>query len=246
MPLINENKLKEFKKSKTIIIYGCGSSINKLKEHEFERLSCYDSCSFNWFCFSDIPTTYYLVREQANIKKRVHGEENIDNFYSIMNCSYKDSCLILHDLSEHSPHAYDYSLKDNREKFKSQYIVVKDKKLRGNNPGVGLWRKKSIFERGIYHGKNTLTNALHFAVWMRYKKIIFVGFDLYDSRYFWLDDNETRYSVKEKNKDMNSQHQTAKDIVNLIREVKKNRFKLRMYVYNKKSLLANYLGVWDG
>jgi len=245
MGLLSEQELKELKKSNTIIIYGCGYSINDITDMEYEGLCKFDSLAFNWFCFSGIPTTYYLIREQANIKKRIHGDENIDNFYDCMNIEYNDSCLLIHDLSNHSPHAYDYSSKNNRKKFKSEHIVVKDTKAVGNDPCVDLWRNKSIFDSGIYHGKTTLTNALHFAVWMRYKRILFVGVDLYDSRYFWLEDNETRYTVKNKKQTMNSQHQTSKDTLSLVKKVKQIYPNIRMYTYNKKSLLSNIINVWD-
>jgi hypothetical protein len=246
MGIISEQEFNKRSKTDTAVIYGCGYSLNRIGDLELHALSEFDSVAFNWFCFSKIPTTYYLVREQANLSKRTHGEETINNFYSIMNKYYNNSCLVIHDLTKHSPNAYNYSFCENSEKFLSDYIVVQDTKLKGNDPGVELWKDKSIFDSGIYHGKTTMTNALHFAVWMGYRRIIFVGVDLYDSRYFWLKDNETRYSVKDKNKNMNSQHQTAKNTITLIKKVKKIYPKLKMYTYNKKSLLSKHMGVWDG
>ena len=246
MPLITEEQLRKVKKSDTIIIYGCGSSINDITDMQYEDLKGFESCGFNWFCFSGIPTTYYIVREQANIPKRVHGKETISNFYQEINDGYKQSCLVIHDLKNHSPKAFDYSDPKNCKRFLLNYVIVNDIKLDDNNPGVEKWKNENIFKSGVYHGKNTLTNALHFSVWMRYKRIIFVGVDLYDSRYFWLDDDETRYSVKSKNKDAGSRHQTATDVISLVKRMKKCYPKIKMYTYNKKSLLANYIGVWNG
>ena len=246
MPLITEEELRKIKKSDTIIIYGCGSSINDITDMQYEDLKEFDSCSFNWFCFSSIPTTYYIVREQANIKKRIHGDETADNFYDYMNNDYRDSCLLVHDISHHSPDAHSYSSWENVSKFKSRWVILKDTKLKDNNPGVKQWRDHSIFTSGLFHGKCTLTNALHFAVWMKYKKIIFVGVDLYDSRYFWLEDNETRHTVAHKKQTMSSRHQTAKDALNLVKLVKRYYPKIKMYNYNKKSLLSNIIKVWNG
>jgi hypothetical protein len=247
MTCTSENRiLEECKKSDTIIIYGCGSSINDITDMEYHTLRQFDSCAFNWFCFSGIPTTYYIVREQANIEKRINGQETPDNFYDYMNHDYKNSCLLIHDISHHSPNAHNYSDHENSSRFKSEKIILRDKKLKGNDPGVKQWRDSSIFSSGLFHGKCTLTNALHFAVWMKYKKIIFVGVDLYDSRYFWLKDNETRHTVAHKKQTMNSRHQTAKDAIGLVKSVKKYYPKIKMYTYNKKSLLSNVIGVWDG
>ncbi len=244
MSLISEQEMKDLKKSNTVVIWGCGSSLNDFPDWSFDNLKKFDSISFNWFCFSCHSITYYLVREQANLEKRTNGEENIDNFYDIMNYSYINSCLVVHDLSLHSPHAYDYSSEKNIAKFNSKYVVVKDTKLKDNDPGVKLWRDKSIFKSGIYHGKTTLTNALHLAVWLGYKKIIFAGVDLYDSRYFWLNNNDTRYSVSDKKKDRTAKHATVSAVMKLVKDVKKYYPKIKMYTYNPKSLLKNVIPVW--
>lgn len=231
----------------TVVIYGCGSSINDLTDLDRYTLSQFDSVAFNWFCFSHIPVTYYIVREQANIPKRVHGDETIDNFYYLINKYYKNSILVVHNLYHHSPKAFNYNNNYHKEpgrKFVPHMIGVKDIKLKGNDPGVERWREESIFKNGIYHGKTTMTNALHFVVWMGYSRIIFVGVDLYDSRYFWMGD-KTRYSVKNKNKTKESKHQTAGDTLSLIKKVKEVYLDIKMYTYNKKSLLSNVIRVWQ-
>lgn len=233
-------------RTKTVVIYGCGSSLNDLTDLDRYILSQFDSIAFNWFVFSHIPVTYYLVREQANIPKRVNGDETVDNFYYLINKYYKKSCLVLHDLRKHSPDAYPYAHYQNVDKFIPDYIHVYDKKLKGNDPGVEKWRDDSIFNSGIYHGKTTMTNALHFAVWMGYERIVFAGVDLYDSKYFWLKDNETRYSVKNKKKTKDSKHQAANDTLSLVKKVKKTYPDIKMCTYNKKSLLSNIIEVWNG
>ena len=230
-------------RTKTVVIYGCGSSLNDLTDLDSYVLSQFDSVAFNWFCFSHIPVTYYLVREQANIPKRVHGDETIDNFYNLINRYYKKSLLVIHDLKNHSPDAYDYS--QNCDKFIPSHITVKDVKLKGNGPGIENWRKEDIFKDGLYHGKSTMTNAMHFAVWMGYERIVFAGVDLYDSRYFWMGE-KTRYSVKNKKKTKESKHQTSNDTLSLVKKVKQVYPDIKMCTYNKKSLLSNAIGVWNG
>ena len=234
-------------RTKTVVIYGCGSSLNDLTDLDRYTLSQFDSIAFNWFAFSHIPVTYYLVREQANIPKRVHGEETVDNFYYLMNKYYKKSCLVIHDLYKHSPHAYHYWEYENWQKFDADHITVKDVKLKDNDPCVDRWRKENILidRYGLYHGKSTMTNAVHFAVWMGYERIVFAGVDLYDSKYFWLKDNETRYSVKNKKKTKDSQHQTAKDTLSLVKKVKEAYPDIEMLTYNKKSLLSSVIDVWS-
>jgi hypothetical protein len=44
---------------------------------------------------------------------------------------------------------------------------------------------------GLAHGFGTLSDAVNFAYCMGWKTLVLVGVDLYDSRYFWLNSNET-------------------------------------------------------
>tara|TARA_Y100000310_G_scaffold341353_1_gene440225 strand:+ start:2201 stop:2827 length:627 start_codon:yes stop_codon:yes gene_type:complete len=201
--------------------------------------------SISWFCFSNIKTTFYLVREQANTRKRTRGEENVGNFISIMsNDTYKDTCLIVNDISNHSPEAFHYSSKKNIKRFPNPYIVVKDIKLFRNAEGCEKFKKIDIFEQGTIHGRCTLNNILHIAMFLRYKKIIFVGIDLYDSRYFWLNKKETRYSVREKRKNFGHRHVISRATINLVRQLKKTN-KVEMFTYNPKSLLKKVMPVWE-
>ena len=50
MKIVSEDNLKSKKKSDTLIIYGCGYSINDLTDKDKEHLSQFDSIGFNWFC----------------------------------------------------------------------------------------------------------------------------------------------------------------------------------------------------
>lgn len=241
MPLLEKNQVLNYKKSDTMVIYGSGFSINQLKNKDFEILSRFDSSGFNWFCFSKIPTTYYFVREQANIPSRVHQpEETIENFIGQMNRHpYLSSCLLLHKISHHSPAAYDYA--ENANQFKGNYFIVNDIKMKNNRSGIKNWRK---IEKGLIHGGCTLNNIMHFTIALKYKIIIFVGIDLYDSKYFWLKEKETRYAIKNKKKTYRDRHLISGKILKLIREVKMCFPEIQMYTYNPKSLLNKEISVW--
>ncbi len=232
--------LYDYKQSDTIVVYGCGSSINSLTPPNKDELSLYDSISFNWFCFSEIPTTYYLIREQANIPKRRYGEENVDNFINHINDYYNKSCLIIHDISHHSPKAFNYA--EHLDEFNGDCVVVKDIKLNNNNSGVKWWSEN---ERGLIHGKCTMNNVLHFIVQMRYKRVIFVGVDLYDSKYFWVEKGHTRYAVKNKNRNYKSKHFIANTTLNIIKGMRDNYDDIKLYTYNSKSLLKKIIPPWE-
>jgi len=244
MPKISRSEFLNTKQSDTLVVYGCGYSINNLTEEELKKLLLYDSISFNWFCFSGIPTTFYLVREQANLGKRVCGNENVANFFEMMSTdTYKETCLIINDISHHSPEAFNYTKKKSLKRFVNPYVVSKDIKLPRNTEGCDRFKTMDILKKGTIHGRCTLNNVLHIGVFLGYKRIIFIGIDLYDSRYFWLGKKETRYSVRDKRRNFKSKHAIFRATINLVRSLKKTN-NIEMFVYNPRSLLSKVIPVW--
>ena len=147
MHVLTKNEFFALKQSDTIVIYGCGASINKIKDYEQNKLNSFDAIAFNWFCKSKIPAKFYLVREQANTRKRTHakGGEDIETFFDEINSDpYNNSCLIVHDLSGHSSRVFHYH--SHLGRFNHKGIVVKDTKLSNHSSNVRRWRKKNIFK----------------------------------------------------------------------------------------------------
>ena len=241
---LEKSEFVKIKNSDTIVIYGCGYSINDLTKEEKIKLSKFDSIGFNFFCFSLIPTTYYVVREQSNTPKRQSKEENESVFYDYINKHYKKSCLIIHDISTHSLSAINYSAPDKLNKFRCNYIIVNDIKLNGNYSGVDRWKNTCIMTDGVIHGKCTLNNACHIVVNLGYKNIIFVGVDLYDSRYFWLNSDETRFTLRDKKLTYQSEHPTSKNVLSMVSEIIRNYPEIKISVYDKKSLLSSVVPIW--
>jgi len=245
MHVLSKDEFWALKQSDTIVIYGCGYSIRKITGQEQEQFNALDSIATNWFLKSSIPVKFYLVREQANNSKRVNREqgEDVDSFFRDINSPpYDRSYLIVHDLSDHSRKIFHYHT--NIGRFNHKGIVIKDVKLPNNDTNVKRWRKKNFFKTGVIHGVMTLTNALHIAINMRYERIIFVGIDLTDSRYFWLGKKETRHTVRQKGQKFRSPHATGEYTLNLINQIKKYH-KIKMYVHNKRSLLTQLMPVWE-
>jgi hypothetical protein len=243
MEMLSEEQFRLLKTSDTCVIYGSGWSINKLTEETKQKLAQFDSISFNWYCKSNTRTTFYLVREQANMKKRTHKRtgEDVSNFIRTMNSiPYENTCLIIHDLTKHSNNVHHYSSVLN--KFNGKGVVVLDQKSPKLSK-TNCWAKESIFKTGVYHGMTTMTNVMHIVINLGYKRVIFVGVDLYDSRYFWLPKNKARHSVKQKGQRQTSKHQTALYTINLIIDIKKHH-DIELLCQNRKSLLAKHMPVW--
>jgi hypothetical protein len=112
---------------------------------------------------------------------------------------------------------------------------------------------------GLRHAMATLCDALNFAYCMGYKRIIMVGVDLYDNRYFYLPPDKTKtYEPSAKGyvaADVNAHGLKTKEthntvnlgLINLMKQWKNEAFDPRgveVYVLNPKSLLTEVFPVF--
>ena len=103
METLDKEAFKNRKKSDTIVVYGCGASINELTDEDKETFSRYDSIAFNWFCKSHIPTTFYFLREQGTAKVFALRGESHDVLVRDLTRFYKRTCLVIDNLNTSSP-----------------------------------------------------------------------------------------------------------------------------------------------
>jgi hypothetical protein len=226
------------KKHDGIAILGTGYSILNITPDIWQDIeSKYDTFGMNWFCKSKHPTTWYLVREQANVPKRVHEGHTLDIFFDLM-LNYKETCKIIKD----QPHkAHNYPFSRNLDKFEGNGIVIKEAYGGCGTKSFG----DDIFEIGLWHGKATMFDALHFAIYMNYNKILFCGIDLYDNRYFYLKANETLEQVRKEGRTYEDRHLLADKVVSIVRKTQ-DWWKRKMYVQNPQSLLTEVIPIWQG
>lgn len=234
MKLLTEEELKNKKTSNTIFVLGSGSSINDVKQEHWDVMSSFNTIAFNWFCKHSFEPTFYLVREQANISSRKSNGETVKEFIRCLR-KYTKSCCIICDVTHHTKKAYNYA-KDHR--IKLDRFIFKDDAKRRHSQKLNKYMLFSPVERGLIHGTCTLYNVMHFIKYLDYKRIVFVGVDLNDSRYFWLG-NTTRHTVKKKGKTHKNKHAVAEDVLELVRKFKK--FGIPMFVTNKSSLLTKVI-----
>jgi hypothetical protein len=261
---ITQEQIREKKQSDTIVIYGCSWSINDLSDEEKEKLSLFDSIGFNYFCKSKIPTTFYILREQS-IRDSGYTDERKRDFVHDLNRYNRKTTLLCTDMIN-SGHIW----KGKRGwindvgVFRNDGIVLKEfyfeddywKKFpKTGTPRGGLkvtphkmdtfcddMYSKNAFKNVLYFSC-TISNAIHFAVSMGYTRILFVGVDLYDHRYFWLPQDVLREQTKRKGRGIDTKHKTCKFTTNCVKHL--NERDVDLYVYNKKSLLAEHIKVWE-
>lgn len=234
MIVLSKEAFLKQKTSDTLVIFGSGSSINKISDAQWSAIASYDSIGFNWFCHHWFGPTFFVIREQANIRSRnVATETRKHLFEDLERKSYAKTCLIVHNIS-HSRHVYSYAAR--HRKFCQNGIIVKDlkgklkfKRLRGD-----------IFSKGVCHGSCTLTNVIHIGLYLKYKRLIFAGIDLRDSSYFWLPKNKTRKNIRRKGLSSESKHPIFRKTLKLVKTVKKH-FSVEMTTINRKSGLVSVI-----
>lgn len=221
-----------------LVIFGSGYSINWIPEEEWDVIKHdYDTWGMNWFCKKRYPTTWYMIREQCITPKRCEDGHMLSDLYNDM-AYLKKSVKVVKDLSYQ---AGNFQHIRNLDKIEGCGYVFKE--IKG---GCSIKNfRDDIFDEGIHHGKCSLYDALHFAVAMKYEKIVLCGIDLYDSRHFYLPyDQAVRLTSLEGNT-VDTPHLTANNTVKLVLGFAEY-WKIPIFVQNKRSLLAPIIPVWDG
>ena len=244
-PLTIDKVVSETKKSDTIFFFGSGFSVNEISNEEWDYFKSHNTISANWFHKRDIiPIDYYIVHEMhatvnrsgaINIRDNIYFKEYLDN---LNKPCYKDSILFIN-----------IGINSTKEIINTGFLKNRKYVFYNNKLTKGFSFKKSlncIFNNGIYFGGSIVLEAIHLSYIMGFKKIVLVGVDLYDSRYFWLNKDEDRDGLKYIGKSHNEAHKTypyiMKHLDDIMTILKKEGVEL--YVYNPKSLLAEKLPIY--
>lgn len=237
MKILTKEEFFQRKTSDTLAIMGCGYSINHIPKEQWAVITylC-DQFGMNWYCNLMRDTTFYLIREQCVSPKKLEPGSMIDDLLRMVN-GIKTTLIVKRKYGK----ADNYSHVENLDKFTNDGIVVNE--LPGKcGPDVF---KEDIFAEGVHHGKCTMWDALHFAVFMDYKRIVFCGVDLYDFRYFWLPYEQTRDIVAAEGLTCASPHNQADQTIEIVRRMRETFPDIELFVQNPKSLLATVIPVWN-
>jgi hypothetical protein len=209
---INTIPFSSFPPKKTIFIFGSGSSLNELSTCELNRLKDIgDTMGFNAVVdFEKIHWDYFIIREfeQKVIKLGSLALESIFNWVLIKDFDNKIS-------ASHFFSSTKFLICSDRKcgqallwlhffgkKFKNKLLYTNKLDRSVNWPP-----SNSLFE--IPHGNATLNDAINLSYLAGYSEIVLVGVDLYDSRYFYLKENETRDFDKTRKRDNKMKHNTS-------------------------------------
>lgn len=248
---VSVDEIKKSREKDIVFIMGSGSSVNDISKEEWKHISEFgDTFSFNYFFRGMfVPITYHIsgeISEAHNygpILISSNARKNIKSYYSSLfnNPFYKDTIYFLRYKTKviNIPISVAtwalYFLKAFENRRICLYEIDQTKKL----PSDSI--------HSITHQEATLSDAINISYILGYSKIVLVGVDLYDKRYFWVKEGETRESNLKKGKKYSGPHKTADRMVKVMNEWSKylNKKNVKLYVYNPQSLLGKVLPVYN-
>ena len=237
---------------------GSGYSVNDITKEEWQHIvDVGDTLAFNDFFKGElVPITYHICGEISgapnygsilmNSKRRKSIKSYYDEIFS--NPYYKDTIYFLRykmDIKK-TPVPIALWALFFLKAFKNKQVCLYRIVLFGDvilKPSEILEPSDTIY--AISHNA-TIFDAVNIAYVLGYKKIILVGVDLYDRRYFWLERNEIHEVDLKIGRTYSDIHYTADKVMRGIDMWNGNLIKkgVRLYIYNPRSLLNKILSVY--
>lgn len=240
------------RKSDTVFIFGSGASLNDLQQADWEHFRHHDVFGFNAFYQQRwIPVDFHLLRVgiYGALRWRPFAEE-VGGFLR-NNPLYGSTIYVLQS---------EYFASFCNQLMGYGYLpegspVLRYRTARGDGP------PSPRLADGIRHTTGTLADTVHVAYCLGWKRIVLVGVDLYDSRYFYLPPDATpgldertgvlgpsEYNTFRGNR-YDQAHYTARKggVIDLMRAWR-TQFEaegVELQVYNPRSLLTEVLPVYD-
>jgi hypothetical protein len=230
-------------RSDTVFVMGSGYSINDISDKHWKQMIDFgEFLSFNnFFRGKFIPIDFHIVRE-------------IESFYSIFKSKSVTEKYVKELFGNPFYQKTLFFILNDKKSLASTWVtfffkIFKDRRIcfYKNLDDRLLVRSPSNNINKIPHCGTTLFDAINIAYILGYKKIVLVGVDLYDRRYFWLGKDETRYVDKK----LGSTHEETHSTANLVMEVMVswkeylNDKGIEIYVFNERSLLSKILPIYD-
>ena len=245
--------IKRGRRKDTIFIMGSGYSINDITKEEWQHfIDVGDILSFNYFFKGKfVPINYHICAEMDGppnyglILMNSKHREGIKSYYNeiFSNPCYKDTTYFLRYKIDFTKAPVTIAL--------WALFFLKAFKNKQVCPYRIVMQKDAILEpsdniHAIIHLNATLSDAINISYILGYKKIVMVGIDLYDRRYFWLERNETDECDLKRDKMYSDIHSTADNVLRGMAVWNKYLIKkgVMLYIYNPHSLLNKVLPIY--
>lgn len=252
--VISKKELFLEKNTKRIFIFGSGYSLNEISDQEWKKIRKYDTLGFNGsFHLKKVDFKYHILRAgYETVEGVVDWKAYADYALSVINSNtHMDNTIFLFPRGLTS--SFTNNIVGNNLWSKSKSIFFYNTDRFCSRP------HKNLFI-GLPQRAGTLCMAISFAFSMGYEEIVLIGVDLYDNQYFWVPKNKTLNWSSEESKEIisdqtvrglsaNDKHNTVNNgVVEIVKDwagyLYRNH-KIKLTVYNKKSLLAGPIDIFE-
>ena len=244
---LDQAEVTATRRSDTVFVYGSGASLNEVTPQEWAHMAAHDTFGFTAFIYQRwVRTDYHLIRGgvEGSFFWRPYAEEFCRALGS--NPFFDNAILFVQS--------------EFQAMFANQilgYGLVR--------PGTRIYRYHTArgegppttrFADGIRHAAGTLCDAVNVAVCMGWQRIVLAGVDLYDSRYFYLPQDQTLQfdesrgiavpaSINNRGLRAGDAHNTVRNgVVDTLGEWSaflRREHGVRLEVFNPRSLLAGVM-----
>ena len=249
----DEIDIKKKLTSKTIFIFGAGSSICDLNKRQLKRISNFHTMGCNYFVIQDfIQLDFHVFREIGKSSKPEDQGKVVFDFNLIFKLSeiLKKNRKLQNTIFflQAGYDAWGPNLMRGLRVFKKSAKIF----LYSNTKNFRSIKTSHNLNDPIYHGSSTITDCIHLAYLLGFNKIILCGVDLNNKRYFWnkkklkfFDLNGVTSDGGEYSGD-NNQSESHRSKDGLVRDLKKwnkdlKKLNIKLYTLSTKSALSDFL-----
>jgi hypothetical protein len=185
---VGPDDLRGRRRSDTVFVFGSGASLNEIPEEEWDAIAEHDTFGFNWFVHQRfVRCDFHLIRgiPDTDSDPAVWKPQLAEYFRLIAeNPCFAETAFLVHSGFR--------AINGNR--------ALGYRLLPADRP-ILRWHTKRApvdalpsgsFADGLVHGHSTIQEAINAAYLLGWRRIVLVGVDLYDRRYFWLPPDAAR------------------------------------------------------
>lgn len=240
---LSEAELRATRKSDTVFIFGSGYSINDISAAEWQHFEQHDTVSFNMFVHQDfVRADYEVIREMGNRfdSPSLYMPE-VNELLGLVRQNRRYAGAVLVVQGGWGAVAGNQVVGRGLLPPRNPLFRYRNRRWRGYGPPA------ESFAEGLAHGPSTLVDCVNFAYVLGWRRIVLVGVDLYDRRYFWLPADETREFDQRRNASHDQRHNAADGLVSFLGPWREHLAirDVEIYVYNPRSLLTQVLPVYE-
>lgn len=172
------------RRSDTIYIFGAGYSVNELTSAQLRKIEEHDTMGSSLFVLhTAVRVDYQLLRELGFTS---HDRNKARDIWRQVFAGYADAV-------KRNPAFRDtvfivqggWSAVAGNRFVGRGYLPAGARVFRYRNGLRGDFPPSMSFDEGVTHGPSTITDCVNIAALLGWRRIVLVGIDLYDRRYFW-------------------------------------------------------------